>query len=406
MIKRILLLTLVLLLLLTPSLVNAESEISVLDSSVETHFPSELIFHLEAESPANIVDARLHYQVEKMNYTQVTSEGWPDFTPATKIETSWTWDMRKASLPPGSAITYWWTIEDAEGRKDETPPSGVCFDDLGYDWQSLTEGELNLFWYEGDDSFAGELMDACEEGLARLTSDIGTYPERAIKIYIYASAGDLQGAMIFPMEWTGGAAFAEFGIIAIGISQTRVDWGKTALVHELTHLVVHQATFSPYAQLPAWLDEGLAMYNEGELDPYLQTLLKGAISEDRLISVRSLCSSFSAEPEKAYTSYAESYSLVEYLLNNYGQDKMLNLLTLFKQGNTYDEALTAVYGFDVDGLDARWRETLTTPAARVQVVWLHPALIAVLAALATLLVLAGALALEERTWKESLTRGR
>ena len=406
MIKRILLLTLTFLLLLTPSLVNAESEISVLDSSVEMHFPSELIFHLEAESPANIVDARLHYQVEKMNYTQVTSEGWPDFTPATKIETSWTWDMRKASLPPGSAITYWWTIEDAEGRKDETPPSGVCFDDLGYDWQSLTEGELNLFWYEGDDSFAGELMDACEEGLARLTSDIGTYPERAIKIYIYASAGDLQGAMIFPMEWTGGAAFAEFGIIAIGISQTRVDWGKTALVHELTHLVVHQATFSPYAQLPAWLDEGLAMYNEGELDPYLQTLLKGAISEDRLISVRSLCSSFSAEPEKAYTSYAESYSLVEYLLNNYGQDKMLNLLTLFKQGNTYDEALTAVYGFDVDGLDARWREALTTPAAQVQVVWLHPALIAVLAALATLLVLAGALALEERTWKESSTRGK
>ena len=51
---------------------------------------------------------------------------------------------------------------------------------------------------------------------------------------------------------------------------------------------------------------------------------------------------------------------MEYLLDNYGQDKMADLLALLKQGNTYDEALTAVYGFDIGGLDARWRATLTT----------------------------------------------
>jgi MYXO-CTERM domain-containing protein len=39
---------------------------------------------------------------------------------------------------------------------------------------------------------------------------------------------------------------------------------------------------------------------------------------------------------------------------------MLDLLTIFKQGSTYDEALTEVYGFDIDGLDARWRTTLTS----------------------------------------------
>ena len=243
-------------------------------------------------------------------------------------------------------------------------------------------------------------MNACEEGLGRLTQDIGTYPEKPIKIYIYASASDLQGAMIFPREWTGGAAFTEFGIIAIGISPGQLDWGKRALVHELTHLVVHQATFSPYGELPIWLDEGLAMYNEGELAPNFKAYLQKAISEDKLISVRSLCSPFSAEPEKAYLSYAESYSLVEYLLDNYGQVKMLNLLTLLKQGNTYDEALTQVYSFDIDGLDSRWRGTMSDPIAQGQRIW-HPALIAVLSALATSLALAGALALEEWTWRRS-----
>ena len=341
MIRRIALIISALLLLLSPSLVVAENDIAVINSDVEINFPSQAVFTLEAESYADIVDVRLYYQVDKMNYASVVSEGWADFTPAPKIEANWAWDMRKASLPPG-AVTYWWVIEDAAGSRFETSHEVTHFDDERYHWQSLTssgffeksqisqdEGaELTIFWYEGDESFAQELMNACEGGLARLTEDIGTYPGRPIKIYVYASVEELQGSMIFPQEWTGGAAFTEFSIIAISIPPSSLDWGKRALVHELTHLVVHQATFSPYAELPTWLDEGLAMYNEGELDPYLSPYLQRAIFEDKLISVRSLCSPFSAEPEKAYLSYAQSYRLVEYLLDNYGQGKMLNLLTL------------------------------------------------------------------------------
>lgn len=255
---------------------------------------------------------------------------------------------------------------------------------------------MTLFWYTGGDSFAQALMGTCEQGLARLTQDIGAYPERPIKIYVYASSSDLKGAMVSSQEWTGGVAFMDFGIIAIEIPPGELEWGEGALVHELTHLVVRQATFGPYGQLPLWLDEGLATYNEGELDPVLRSSLEGAISKDELISVRSLCSPFSAYPEKAYLSYAESYSIVEYLLDNYGQDKMADLLTLLSQGNTYDDALTAVYGFDIGGLDARWRATLTPGIVPYQRAGLHPALIAVLAALATGLSLWGALTLKKR----------
>jgi len=416
MIKRIALITSVLLLLLSPSLVVAGDDIAVIASDVDVNFPSQAVFTLEAESSVDIIDVRLYYQADKMNYAEVVSEGWADFTPASRVETNWVWDMRNASLPPGAEVTYWWMIEDADGNRFETSPEIMHFDDDRYLWQSLTStvpqgSEVSLFWYEGSDYFARELMDTCEGGLARLTQDIGTYLERPIKIYIYASASALQGAMIFPQEWTGGVAFTEFSTIAIGISPGELDWGKRALVHELTNLVVQQATFSTYGQLPLWLDEGLAMYNEGELDPDLRSYLQEAILEDKLISVRSLCSPFSAYPEKAYLSYAQSYSLVEYLLDNYGQDKMLELLTIFKQGSTYDEALTEVYGFDIDGLDAYWRGTLAShtviSASRIPgqsegtAGQSHPAVIAVLAALATALALWGALALERRTWRRS-----
>jgi hypothetical protein len=407
MIKRIALITSVLLWFLSPSLVAAGDGIAVIGSGVEIDFPSQAVFTLEAESSADIVDVRLYYQVDKMNYAEVVSEGWADFTPASKIEANWVWDMTNASLPPGAEVTYWWMIEDADGNRFETSPEIMHFYDDRYLWQSLTGtipqgGELTIFWYKGSDSFARELMDACQEGLAMLTQDIGAYPERPIKIYVYASTSDLQGAMIYSQEWTGGVAFADFGIIAISIPPASLDWGKRALVHELTHLVVHEATFSPYGQLPLWLDEGLAMYSEGELDPDFRSCLEGAILEDGLISVRSLCSPFSAYSEKACLSYAQSYSLVEYLLDNYGQDKMLDLLALLKQGSTYDEALTEVYGFDIDGLDARWRATLephTVIASEAR--QSHPALIGVLAALGAGLALWGAVPLRKRIWRRS-----
>jgi hypothetical protein len=406
MIKRICLIISALLWLLRPSLVSAEAGITVTATDVDVSFPSQAVFTIEAESYVDIIDVRLHYQVDKMNYAEVVSEGWAEFTPADEIEANWVWDMRNASLPPGAKITYWWTIEDAAGNELETSPQALDFDDSRYVWRSLTgtlagNGQMTLFWYEGSDSFAEELMDTCQEGLSRLTQDIGAYPERPIKIYIYASSGDLLGAMVYSQEWTGGVAFADFSVIAISISPGELDWGKRALVHELTHLVVHQATFGPYGQLPVWLDEGLATYNEGEFDPFLRSSLEEAIAEDELISVRSLCSPFSAYSEKAYLSYAQSYSLAEYLLDSYGQDKMLDLLALLKEGNTYDEALTDVYGFDIEGLDAHWRASLTNLVAVSQKAAVQPALIAGLACLGAGLALWRAVGLKKRVRRRS-----
>ena len=360
MIKRLIWLILAVLLFTAPNFIHAQEQISLLDNTVEVYFPSALVFKVKAASQSDITKIRLHYQIDKMNYAQVTSEAWLDFTPSPEVETEWVCDMRKVSLPAGAKVEYWWTIETKAGDKLVTYSDVIQFDDLRYSWQKLTEGQLNLFWYKGNQSFAEDSMAACQQALERLAEDTGVYLEKPISLYIYASAEDLQGAMIFPQEWTGGVAFTEHGIIAIGVPPNELDWGKRALAHELGHMVTHQITFSPYgAFLPIWLDEGLAMHAEGEPDPYLQSWLKKAISQQKLISVRSLSSPFSAKPEEAYISYAESQSLVEFLIQNYGKDKMLRLLSLLKEGNSCDEALTKVYGFDQDGLDKLWREYIT-----------------------------------------------
>jgi hypothetical protein len=348
-------------LVITPTITLAQDGISLIDSSAQIYFPSALVFNIEAQSRNDIVKLRLHYQVDRMNYAPTTDEGWPEFTLAPKVKAKWVWDMRKGSLPVGATVTYWWTIEDSTGDSLTTPSQKIRFDDLRYDWKKVTSGQISLFWYKGNQSYVNQLIAGCQQALDRLAQDTGVYLTQPVSLYIYASSEDLLGAMVFPREWTGGVAYTEYGIIAIGIPPNELDWGIGALAHELGHMVTHQITFSPYGEiLPTWLDEGLAMYAEGKPDPYLESILKKAIAQHNLISVHSLASPFSALPMEAYISYAESQSLVEFLIHNYGRDKMLSLLNLFKEGHTYDDALTQVYGFDQDGLDASWQKYITS----------------------------------------------
>jgi hypothetical protein len=402
MIKKASLLALVICLLLTvlsPSLVQAQTGLTLLSSSAQVEFPSRLIFNLSAESDVNITDIRLCYTVDRVSFAQVTSEVYIEFMPTT-VDVSWTLEMvRIGGLPPGSSMEYWWTVEDAKGEKIETIPAQLQFNDTRYSWDSLTEGKVTIYWYEGGESFAQELMAAAQQALTKLGQDTGAELEKPVKLYIYADAQDLQGAMIYPQEWTGGVAFTRYGIIAIGIAPDNLSWGKRAIAHELAHLVIHQMTLNLYSGLPTWLDEGLAMYAEGPLVPLYKAYLDKAIAENSLISVRSLSSPFSAYAEESLPSYAQSYSLVEFLIGSYGQDKMLELLLTFEQGSSYDEALEKVYGFDMDGLDALWRDYVTMPTQPVEKELMPPALIGVLSALATVLLLWLGLVIEDWAWR-------
>lgn len=342
-----------------PGSTLAGNGLHVLSSSAEMDFPSRMIFSISAESDAEITDIRLRYTVERMEIAKVVSEIYIQFLPGRSVDAEWVWDMRKTGgLPPGSSIDYWWTVTDADGQRTETAPSTVNIEDERYNWNTLTEGNVILKWYEGGEDFAGELMDATQNALALLADNTGAELEDEISIYIYATSQDLRGSMIYPQEWTGGVAFTRYGVIAIGISPTEnsMAWGKRAIAHELTHLVVHRVTLNPYNSLPTWLDEGLAMSSEGDLEPVFVVALESIDADEEFITVRSLASPFSVYADESILAYAESYVIVSYLIEEYGREKMFELLSVFHEGGGYDDALLSVYGFDMDGLNALWQE--------------------------------------------------
>ena len=61
---------------------------------------------------------------------------------------------------------------------------------------------------------------------------------------------------------------------------------------------------------------------------------------------------------KADLSYAQSFSLTNFLIQTYGREKMTALLVALRDGMTADDALQQTYGFDIDGLEDAWRESI------------------------------------------------
>ena len=355
MTRTILAIILSLIVLLAPAHATAAGDIKLIKSSTDNQFPDLLTFNVRAESPAQIDRIRLRYEVDKMTYAPSFAEAWPDIQPGKDVSASWSWDMRKGSLPPGAKITYWWVIEDTAGNSLTTPKETLSFDDNRYKWQKVGDGKISIFWYQGNRSFADELLKASQDAAAQLGKDTGGFIDKPVSLYIYGNYQDLRGSIVAPEEWTGGVAYAGFNIISIGISPGNLDWGKKAVAHELGHLITHQVTVSPYgATIPPWLDEGLAMHAEGEQSDSDKGALLKAIDDGRLATLQSLSSPFPADPQEAFYAYAQSQSVVEYIINVYGKDKLNHLLVLLNDGNTMDDALLKTYGVDRNGLDEAW----------------------------------------------------
>jgi hypothetical protein len=343
----------------TSMAVSAAPATVVTDDQPTLNFPESITFRATIESSTPINAVILEYGTDQLTCGTVVAKAFPQFEPGTTVTPEWTWEMRQSgSLPPGASLWWRWRYTDESGVESVSEKKTLVWLDSVHDWQTVTSGFINLHWYSGDQAFAQDLLAAAETGLARLQNDAGLQPDKPIHLYIYANTDDMKNAILYEPSWTGGMAYSEHDIVIIGISQQDLEWGRTTIAHELTHVLVGHLTFSCLGDVPTWLNEGLAVYSEGMLDPTAKAQLNEAISSYQLLSVRSLSGGFSEIPSKAYLSYSQSFSLVKFLIETYGQDSMKSLLISLRDGTTIDDALSRVYGFDIDGLEAAWREAV------------------------------------------------
>ncbi|MBE3068557.1 MAG: hypothetical protein IMZ73_14225 [Chloroflexi bacterium] len=340
--------------------VRAQAGIQLVSNEISFSFPESATFRAEFQAGANITSVMLEYGVDQLTCGTVVAKSFPQFTPAADVQVEWTWEMRQSgSLPPGALLWWRWQVQDANGAQFTSPKETIIWLDSIHSWQVISGGNINLHYYEGGQAFGQALHDAAAQALVLLSQDVGLSPERPVDIYIYANTNDLRDAILYEPAWIGGGAYSENNIVIIGVSADELDWGKSAEAHELTHVLVGHLTFTCLGFIPTWLNEGLAMYGEGGPAPFELGQFNQAKAADQLLALRSLAGGFSEESDRANLSYTESYSVVNFLIQTYGRDKMTALLTALRNGATADEALQSVYGFDTDGLEDAWRASIS-----------------------------------------------
>ncbi|GAB4461872.1 MAG: hypothetical protein Kow0070_20090 [Anaerolineales bacterium] len=350
---------LLLLSLLLPQPVFASAPAGVTNDRADINFPIAVTFSATISTDTDLASVVLEYGTDQLTCGEVIAKAFPQFNPGKTANVEWTWEMRQSgSLPPGATIWWRWRYTDSSGKEFVSSQQTITWLDSDHNWKTLKAEKLNLHYYSGTQAFAQQLLDAAQAGLDFNRTKAGLTAETPIDIYIYASTNDLRDAILYEPSWTGGQAFPDHDIVILGISESELDWGRNAIVHEITHVLVGHLTFSCLGGVPTWLNEGLAVYSEGGLDSASQRQLDDAIKNDTLLSVRSLSAGFSEVPSKAYLSYSQSYSIVKFLIETYGQAKMTALLTSLRDGAVIDDALREVYGFDVEGLEDAWRAAI------------------------------------------------
>lgn len=340
-----------------------EGPVRVVRNSAEVEFQQGVLFRLEIEddraAPAETDwRATLVYQTGQSG-VQVRASAAEAPAAGGRTLFEYRWPTVLGAFPPGMEISYRWDLWGADGRRWTSAPQTVTYVDTRFNWRKLQRDSSSVSWYAGDESFGRRLMDALQEARIWFERELDVHVESPIHLLAYESLADLQSAVgKGTAKWVGGGAFSHFGVVLVWASPRSSDERlRREVRHEVSHLALRALTGATY-DVPLWLDEGVAMLAEGEPEERFADLLASAAREGKLNSLRALASAFPPDHDTAHLSYAQSQSVVRFIVAHYGGQKLRELLSVYREGASDDEALQRSVGLTVEQLDAAWRAEL------------------------------------------------
>ncbi len=338
------------------SSVLAQGGVDVRASNARNDFPDGIVFSLDASSPAGFDDVRLIYRIAPDG---VRTTAIPDCVGGTTQSCSFVLQGgQRNTLIPGAEVTYFWRITSA-GDTTETDAQRFTYEDTRFEWRTVSEGNVTVHYYAASEEEARGILAAARASIEDISALLQVTVDFPVKVRYYASAQEMQLAI---------ASDNAAGVITLG----EVVYSDTAMVsaggdaadiarHEVAHIVVRVAA-GDFSSLPDWLNEGTAVFAQDVPLPGEESALGRAIDNDSVFTVRQLSSASSgALGSRVELFYGQSYSIVTFLVEEYGDAKFAELFRAFNDGATTAEALEQVYGFDQDGLYNEWRASVGLP---------------------------------------------
>jgi hypothetical protein len=230
-------------------------------------------------------------------------------------------------------------------------------------WQILEGDTVNVWWHEGGQAFGRRALDIAEDAIAEAAELLGVDDIEPVDFIIYSDTRLFREAMgPATRENVGGQAHPGirtlFGLIEP--RQIGSDWVEELVVHELAHLVFDEAVSNPYQYPPRWLNEGLAVYLAKGYDAGDRGQVEGAAGSSTIIPLQGLGGQFPTRTARIGLAYAVSVAAVDYFVETYGEEVLVELITSFADGTGVDEAFMRSTGSDYAAFDDAFLASLGT----------------------------------------------
>lgn len=216
-------------------------------------------------------------------------------------------------------------------------------------------GHFILYCFEDDRAVSADLVSQLERHYEQITSHLSHEPKGKSVVEIYPDLQSFHLAVGRPNgpDWFVGKA--ESGKIKMvtplnpGPEHT-FEGILQVVIHEFTHLVVDTMTAS---EIPTWLDEGIALY-EAEQSPVPQVVASQA--ETAFPNIADL--HFNSGTDTGIV-YAFSYTVVEFIVQEYGYDYLVKLVTAAGD-------FEAVFNLSETEFQQAWREFVMSEYVSIQ----------------------------------------
>ena len=341
----------------------AQADITVTRQGFENQFPDGLRFYISAESSSPIDEIRVYVrklgQASRITYRQV------EFDPGDSVSGEARFKSKTANeyIPTGTRLSYHFEIRAQDGSVMETQPKTVVYLNSGLDWQTVTSGFINVYYYRHNDrseARANAVLSVAADTYSFMAPILGVELTQPMTIVVYSDYRHMEEALqpasrvAAQQLRTLGKAFPNERALLVDGS---LDTILSTAAHEFTHLLVADAAGSSYSGVDAWLNEGLAVYAERDPDTEFGRYISNAIETDSVPPLASL-RTFAGTPRETLRNYGQGFAMVSYLLDTYGASAMSDFFASIATVRTTDNALQAAYGLSIEELDNEWRESV------------------------------------------------
>jgi hypothetical protein len=154
--------------------------------------------------------------------------------------------------------------------------------------------------------------------------------------------------------WANGIAYASQGVAVLKSPSFGIKYGgplPVTALHEYVHLLLESG--APDANLPRWLNEGLAQLLASQIDYRDATLISRAVVSNRLHRLWRIEGMLGMSDSDARLAYAQSLLAVEWLRDKYGQSGLSNLVHELRAGKSEVDVFPAVFGMPVGAFESQ-----------------------------------------------------